>query len=415
MFHLDLDYLLLNLLMLFSFIISGKLITERKYGYWRYAFCSILIFVFVFGSRFLRGNDYDHYVDIYIFGFAQNQPAFIWFNDFLRERGVGPHFIFYYYALVFIICAVVYLRLWRNQAIFLYPLFLIANVVFEEYEIRQSLSFSFVFLYILFVYHFTQIRSKVKHLKRKKNSINALSFQQLLDKEFYKGLIVNTKYKQYFYVLFAIAAAYISYSIHNANIIVIILFTLFYFIYNKTIPLFISIPLLVLCTYFFADLFNFDYLVNYFENLETENERLEEYTNRSEKWFGREGFNAVFIRNPIVQIAELMGNISLFYLGARVIKERLWNRLNCSLYNLYVIGICVKKAFLQLEIMNRMGGVFYNFWCLPLALVLYYYNSMRWKYWEKFLSLFLLFFIYDYLKYLLMRGESTLFLWDIIK
>ena len=414
MFHLDFDYLLLNLLMLISFIVSGKLITERKYGYWRYAWFSICIFVFVFGSRFLRGHDYEHYVDVYVFGYRQDQPAFIWLNDFLREQGVGPHFIFYYYALIFIICAVVYLRLWRNQAVFLYPLFLMANAVFEEFEIRQSLSFSFVFLYILCIFHFSQIRVKVRHLERKK-SISALNFQQLLDKEFYKGLIVNTRYKQYFYILFAFAFAYISYSIHNANIVVIALFTLLFFVFKRTIPTIISIPLLVFCTYFFVDFFNFDFLVDFFENLETDNERLEEYTARSDKWFGREGFSEGYVRHSVVRFVELMGNISLFYLGARVIKEKLWNGLNCTLYNLYVIGICIKKAFLQLEILNRMGGVFFNFWCLPLAFILYYYRSMNWKFWEKYLSVFLLFFIYDYLRYLLMRGEQTLFLWDIIK
>jgi len=103
------------------------------------------------------------------------------------------------------------------------------------------------------------------------------------------------------------------------------------------------------------------------------------------------------------------------------------------MYNYFVVGSIIQNAFRQLELLNRIGGDFALFYFFPLSIVFFYsmqkpqirYNkqtqtlsvvlkkSFLTNGWYKLMVVFLLWYAYDYLKYLFMRGDMTKFIWDI--
>lgn len=77
------------------------------------------------------------------------QPFFRSINTFFREfLSIGKYAIFYIYAIPFILCGFKFLKNFAIHAKWYFPLFLVSMLYFEEYEIRQALSFSFVFLFL---------------------------------------------------------------------------------------------------------------------------------------------------------------------------------------------------------------------------------------------------------------------------
>lgn len=141
-------YIFINLLLLSTFVIGGYNV-KKGGSYWKNALSCSLVFVMVMGSRYGRGHDYLHYVDVYINGDLSNQYLFLLFNEGIKSiLGIGKYFIFYVYAIPFILCGFKFLKNFQNVANLAFPLFLMSMTYFEEYEIRQALSFSFVFLFL---------------------------------------------------------------------------------------------------------------------------------------------------------------------------------------------------------------------------------------------------------------------------
>ena len=84
------------------------------------------------------------------------------------------------------------------------------------------------------------------------------------------------------------------------------------------------------------------------------------------------------------------------------IKEALSNTLTaCSilLFNSFFIGISILSLFRNLEILNRIGQVLAYSWIFPVSLVLHY-KTPRWSKFDKLVSIFLVWFAYEFLKYL---------------
>jgi hypothetical protein len=377
--NLDFIYLFFNILLLLTFIIAGYNVSKGS-SYWKNAWTCIIIFVFVLGSRYNRGNDYAHYVDVYNLGDIKNQYLFWLYNSFLKDFfGVWKYAIFYFYALPFIWSGFKFLKNFKKHSNLLFPLFLIAMIYFEEYEIRQSLGFTFVFLFLD-----TFMKSSYK--KKKK-------------------VIVCSLY------------AICTIMVHSANIIFIALFLCLYYSYHKILPYYISIPLLIFCTYIFVDFYNISFLVPILHFLGSTNSKFSQYTegNAAEAWFGESAYQLDNKRNPIILIFEIIGNASLFYFSYRFIKikEVKNGQFIVTLTNLYILGFCSKQAFLYLEILNRMSGLFQQMWFIPLAFVL---SSLKWRklnFLEKVMFFSMIFIFDDYIKYLFFPPNNmTLFLWD---
>lgn len=401
MFNFDFIYIFLNLLLLASFAYSGYQISKGA-NYYQYGFVSILTFTFILGLRYARGNDYLHYVDIYVHGYKEgSQLVFVWINNILKLLGVGKYYVFLFYSFIEIVCAMIFLKRYRMYAQYLLPLFLMATIAFDEYQIRQALGFSFVLLCL----------DSLFRIKR-------------LGHHFMDG--GNKKYILYTILYFTIA-----YSIHSVCGYMLVIMIGIYFFCRRTIPLVISIPLLVLSTFFLSEWFDFGWLNPLLSQFAGEDRRMTGYIENYENWFSLEGINSIYERKPLVLLAEMLGTISLYILGAKVINRYAKRADAYAMYNYFVIGSIFLNAFRQLELLNRIGGDFALFWFFPLSLVLFYRKKiikirliskittvsyikpLLDNKLNKVLVVFLFWYVYDYLKYLFMRGDMTKFIWDI--
>ena len=166
----------------------------------------------------------------------------------------------------------------------------------------------------------------------------------------------------------------------------------------------------MLSSYVFQNMFDLSGLNSIFSFMANQNEKYAQYIENSDIWFGAEGFSDRYTRNPIVKIFETLGNASLFYLGYNVINNHFQtNKQIITLYNVFVIGTIVQKFFQNFEILNRVCGTGVLFWFIPLGLILYYHRDFyKYRLW-----LFLLiWWSYEYLKYLFMCGDMCHFLWE---
>ncbi len=391
MFNFDFDYLLINLCLLLIFYISGRNISNGE-NYWKCATPSIIAFSLAQGLRYGRGNDYFSYVRRFLFGLndERSQPIYEFINDLLKTMGVGGYSSFFFYALIFSVCFFVLLKRFVKYAEYLVPLFMVAFIALNEYQVRQALSFSFVFLFMNSCLDISNvyIRNKTLWLKR-----------------FNYHFILNLLYAG---IYFLIASG-----IHKGNIPIMLIF-LFFLIFTKfPFPYYITIPLVVFCSFFIEKFLNLDWFLPITSRLGDQDEFFASYTDNSDKWFSVEGMDDKYARDNIVQIFEAFGNSALLYFGYKYLKDNNNEKKQyIPFYNFYIFGLLFLLSFRKLEIMQRIGNDIYDFWCIPLSLVLYYRKLLVKSIWEKILFIGLLFFLYNYLKYLFMRGDMTLFLWD---
>lgn len=368
-------------MLLFVFYLAGQNVSRGE-SYWKNAYVCIIAFVLTLGTRYNRGNDYAHYIEVYLYGDSGHEFLFSTFNVFLRDYlNINRYLIFYIYAIPFIYCGFKFIRNFKEYAKWLFPVFLVSMIYFEEYEIRQAFGFSFVFLFL------DEVVSK-KHTKKTSISLCIL----------YSFLTIN---------------------IHSANILFILFFLLFYFTVKKVFPFMVTLPLLVFASYFFIRLYDVSYL-NPILNLlnSTNNTKFVQYTsgNAVESWFGASAFQFENERNPVVKVFDLLANAALFYFSWKYIKgTNIKNvQIMVTLTNLYIVGDIARQAFLYLEILNRMSGMFQRMWFLPFVFVVSNIKYYRLNVIERLGYMAMFFIFYDYLKYLFAPNHGmTLFLWDV--
>ena len=369
-------YIILNLLMMFVFVKAGEQISKYPKNYWKYAWWCIIAFTFILGLRYGRGNDYMHYIDVYKHDLEHNQLLFTAFNHWLKQLGVGAHYIFLYYSFIYITCAMVFLKDFRRYAKWILPLFLIAFTIFSEYVIRQALGFSFIFIFL-------------KVLTNRKKTV---------------------KEKIPLLLLYAILAT----SIHSANALSVIVFTLIYIGIKKPIPPKISIPLFIIASYFFMEFFNWNWLTPALSVLGDSSNQFSGYVENVDRWFSSDAMNESYVRNSIVKVFQTAGECSLLYLGYKVISYYN-NKRFIFLFNVYVFGTILQQSFYTVELLRRMANTLYCFWPFTLTIILLHHKHLwrgDWK--RKKLPLICLsFFIYEYLKYLFLRDNGMYeFIWD---
>ena len=146
------------------------------------------------------------------------------------------------------------------------------------------------------------------------------------------------------------------------------------------------------------DLSNFNFVFSYLGSI---NDKFAGYYERSDQWFSSYGMEDKYVRNPIILGFEACGNVSLIYLGYNVIKRYYDNNTTImSIYNMYIIGAIILNTFRTLELLNRTGLFLQSFYFLPLALILYFRKKIKNLPYYKISVLFLIWWSYDYLKYL---------------
>lgn len=408
MVSFDSWYFILNLVLLLVFTAVGQVINNKRM-YWIHASWCVVAFTLISGLRYARGNDYIHYTEIFTGFDTQANSAFIWLNECLAYWGFNEYSCFLFYAFVFVTCGLFFLRDFIHCAKWTFPLFVIGYLYFEEFQIRQAFSYSFFFVFMHYLFL----------LPNQKINI----FQQ-------KYLFVLLK------ILFWGALCI---SMHTANLVLIFLLVVAYVFSKYMIPYYVVIPLYIASVYIIPHIFDFS-LLELFLSPFSELETTSHYVANADYFFTEEGANEIYTRNPIIQIYEVAGVSALFYL-----VSQLKNKLDCHyarvvsvFYHMFFLGISILSAFRELEILNRMGHDISFCWIFLLSLLLTYTDDFSEKqpvvasYYSKvrvltrstmtklyartvfkaMCYLSLTWFLYDYLKYILMPGKMTLYIWD---
>lgn len=88
------EYFVINVILLMVFIIAGKNVSKGG-SYINNAIICCIFFILVFGSRYNRGHDYAHYVEVYTYSEHSDQYVFWLFNYILKNiLDVYKYFIF---------------------------------------------------------------------------------------------------------------------------------------------------------------------------------------------------------------------------------------------------------------------------------------------------------------------------------
>ena len=382
MFNFDIIYLGLNLILLVSFIVCGKRMSNGE-KFTLNALLCIVVYSIVLGLRYNRGYDYFHYINHYLYGYTEGkQYVYVLLLNVMKVLGIGKHYIFVIYSLIEMLCAFLFLKRYKKYGTYIVPFFLLSTIVFNEYAIRQALGFSFAFLCI-------------------DSFFDILGQKQLLNKESIVRLVKIV-------VLFAI-----SYSIHSVcGFVLIIIFLIAIFLRN-TVPIIVSVPSLIFSVFFFQQWIDYSWFEKII-SLFSSDERLSHYVNEYDQWFTNDASNDRFTRNSIVMVFELLGSISLFYFANKTIQEKYTYKKDfICLYNVFVIGVIFLNCFRNIELFQRIAQNIYLFYFFAISLVLYHRTEIIKSSREKILGVFLVWWVYDYVKYLFFRGEMTQFIWDI--
>lgn len=396
MFSFDFNYDTLNIFLLWIMYLVGRQVSKRKH-YWRYCLLIILFFTLIEGVRYGRGVDYMHYVDVYKYDLEDNQILFTSLNRFLRSLGVSADYAFMVYAFPFIIGSLVMLKPLKKYACYMFPLFLMSIISIHESFIRQALAMSSVFAYI------NVLNTEIDALLNRKIKFNRL--------------------------LLLILLAVISYSIHSVAAIAIFVMTIVMVLIKKPFPYIYTIPLLILGKFVIAKIFDFSYLNSLLSFLGSSSDKFAGYTENTDRWFSSDAMEEAYTRNGAIQLLETFGCCALLYLGNKILKYLQTSsngsvksslpkvadeniRLFVALFNVFVIGIVILETFYNLEIVRRVAHCWDIFWFAPMALILYYRKNKVFNIFDKFLMLGFTFWLWEYIRFLFVWGETPLFIWD---
>lgn len=433
MLNIDPLYLVINLILLFIFASMGRFVAKGGSYKFSSGVCTIA-FTLVLGSRYMRGNDYAHYVDVFNQRTETGQHLFTYLNDFLAAIGIDAYGSFFVYAFIFASCLFYLLRRFKTYATFIFPLALIALIFFHEYMIRQALSFSFIFLFIdqlfrddtdsndaikmedensnqhilTYANYISDSSNEIELIPQEENIQAPCITSKSQDK---KERIINPQK-----ILLCIVYALAAYSIHSANIFVLIVILLFWLTMREhTIPFYISIPAMLFGALYLNKNLNLEEIAPYINLLQGTDEKLDYYIENSNIWFGDEGISNIYTRNDLILIFELWGNGLLFWMSDKMARQIKLSAIFAVSLNTVIVGNFIMMTFRELEIVHRMGYVLTILWFIPLAICLVLIKDFNFKNWEKVLLIGLVWWLYEYFKYLFLRSEGmTSFLWDVI-
>ena len=367
--------------MLAIFIVAGQNVLLHK-TYSGSVFICTLSFALVQGLRYMRGNDYIRYLHTYLHDDDPDQRLFTLLNQFLRNIGIGQHFFLIVYAAIFMACVMHFLKPYRLYAKYAFPLSLMAFLTFNEYVIRQALGFSFVLLSISEIIKLRQLQKQNTYARK--------------------------MYSIYFRI---ICFSGIAFSIHSVSIVIIAgVFAISLF--PIAIPWYVASIVYSLVVFYISESFDWNMLGPALEIIANNGDQLTStYASNSEAWFSG-NTNEEWGRNPVIKLLDLVGHWSLFFLMCKVIKREKHHADFVLFYNTFVVGSCFFQLFFLNEILRRTAEPFHFFWFICLSIVLCNFKTLKLKF-KSFIYLFLIFWIWDYVRYLFFRGESTMFIWDM--
>jgi hypothetical protein len=370
------------MLMFLFFVYAGRNIDKSKHP-WQYIWLCSIVFTIVLGCRYMRGNDYLRFQMTFMYDQDKTEVLFTFINRFLRWVGVTKYTFLCAYSLPFILCGLYFCKRYVSLSKFLYPAFLLAFIFFDEYCIRQALGFSFIFIYMVVLFNMDEEECKLR-----------------------------AKIRNF---LLLIVCALAAVSIHSVNALNVVFITaIFIVLRGKCIPWFISIPSFLVSSFVLSNSIDWSLFQNSLSYLGNFSEKFYIYTTRANSFFSSDAFQNDYTRSVGGKILECFGHCSLFYLGCKTIKKIPSPKSIVALYNIYVIGSIIDMCFWNYELLRRVFDPMLAFWCFSIAFVLENASKLKYTTQEKFMFLGLLYFPYEMgFKYLVERGQMTLFLWDM--
>lgn len=355
-----------------GFIVSRSNKKESKINYWFTITILILTYSLVEGLRYARGVDYLFYKETYKLSISQSttqELVFDWLNYGLNLFFVPYYGAFIIYSFIFIICASIFLKDYRNILHYALPFFLSATIQSSETFIRQFLSISFVFIAI-------------------------------------KMILENRWYK---FCLFC----FIAISIHSSSIFIIVIIFILK-IYSKPFNLYITLSLYIFFAYIF-DMSNISLITPYLKILNfDENNRFQSYLNDADSWFSGNAINMIYKQNSFTKTANTLFDISLLISGNKIIKLKKNFEPLILYYNLFIIGAILFQAFFYIELMRRLALVMYLFWFIIASYATFFFPYTG----EKRLlynSCEIIIFVYTVATVIrfIFFSDVQLFVWDI--
>lgn len=377
-------YVLINLLLFLVFVSVGKNIANNpKKSFWKLYSPAIIAYTLILGARYNRGADYRHYQDVFNWNLDADKRLFTFINDSLKLIGIDDIGIFFVYSFVFIFLAGFLIKEYRVLAKWLLPMFLAANIYFNEWFISQGFGLSFVLLYCAFLFS--------QEIKVKKK------------------------------VVLCLLSALCGYFIHSGNLFNLLIITILYFVYDKPFNWKICILLYLFSSYYFQYHTDFTLINRFLTYINGMDSRMDEYIKRGDDWFSSYAVHDDYYRKGFLKTFQTLGECSFFYFANLAFeskneifsKEKKKNLI--VLYNMFVVGSILGQMFFAVEILKRMASSFYLMWCFPLAYVLKVINFSKLAKGYKVAYCCMFWFGYEYLKYIFYRLDGVYtFLWDKI-
>ena len=377
MWSFDIVYIIINLILIVIFIFSGIKVSKGANPKPYILLCTFM-FMLVLGSRYMRGNDYIRYQETFLKDDDADEVLFTFLNQFLRGIGFTKYTFLYVYSIPFAYCGLSFVSKFNKYAAWMFPTFLIAFILFDEYCIRQALSFSFLFPFLFHLLNLYESKHKLRDI--------------------------------FICLMFAIIAS----SIHIVNALIIVILLIIYLLSFNLISWKISIPIYLFVAFVASKTIDWDLFSNTLVALGTVSPKLGKFVARSNQFFSEDAFQEDWSRSFAGQIFEALGHCCLIYLGYKVFAIKWRLRKYYTLYNIYVVGSVMDRLFWNFELLRRVFDPILAFWCFVFSFVVVDWKKIKLNTIEITMIMGLTYFIYERgVKYLFQRGEMTLFLWDV--
>lgn len=331
-------------IILFSFLfwlffqITEKQQSNLQKDYWKSLLPLIVFYILIVGLRYGWGNDWWGYRSFYSIPALENideEKGFAIINLLLQSAGANYTIATVVYTAIFLLSSLFLIRGYCNNK-YMIALFLPATLLFNTAMIRQAMAFAFMFI--------------------------ALRF------------LNEKKYK------YALLFGFIMLNIHGSTIMFAGIVVCFYFlqiIYEKPLPIYITIPLYLICVLFdrSVGLYIGNNLSDFMSSIEVA-DHFKGYTEYADSWFGVDALNEEYKQSSLALILNTLSDISLFCIGYFVLSKHPNDKIT-YLYNTATIGAIVFRAGLQMELVHRIGQSLQLFYFVPLGYAFYLLYSTR--------------------------------------
>lgn len=309
-------------------------------NFWQLAIIPIIYFVIIEGCRYGRGVDYlsykyrfEHISTLY-----ESQKGFLWLMQILRNIGCNYVGAFMTYALIFIVCNILFIRTTfkKDEAQWMYLLMLLSMLIKSEALIRQYIALPIIFV----------------------------SFSAMFKRKWITALLL----------------LFIAINIHSGTIVMYPLVLFFYFLFRNVISPKYIIPLLFMA-YYIIPTGSFSNLgINFlsFFNLSTiGNEGLNTYIENSDRWLGADSFIESAQQTQFTKTLQFIFDACTILVSYKALKIKS-NEIVATFFNIISIGFILERSFFGYEIFQRMTGQLYIMWFVPLGYALYVYHQLQW-------------------------------------